>query len=80
MTDKLQLLEEKIGQVLHKLEDLKSQNAGLKRENDGLKGDLSRLESDFAGFKLEQNDRAEQVKYKLTALLDRIEELEKIGL
>lgn len=80
MNDKLHLLEEKVSKVLQKLESLKTENTALRTENEQLKADITGLQSEFADFKLDQNDRAEQVKTKLQALLGRIEELEKIGL
>ena len=80
MSDKIMLLEEKVGQVLSRLDGLHSENVTLKEQNDGLKSELAELQQAFKVFQLEHNDRAEQVKSKLTALLGRIEELEQIGL
>jgi len=80
MSDKLKLLEEKVGRILDKLNDLKNENVSLKQENAGLKGELDDLKQTFKQFRLEQNDQAEQVKSKLATLLARIEELEQIGL
>jgi regulator of replication initiation timing len=78
MTDKFKLLEEKIGQVLKKLERLKDANTSLQAENSGLKGELTGLRQEFHEFRLDHNDKAEEVKSKLVTLLGRIEELEKI--
>ena len=80
MTDKIKLLEDKVGQVLSRLDDLQGENVSLKEQNTGLKSELVELQRTFKQFKLENNDRAEQVKSKLATLLARIEELEQIGL
>ena len=80
MNDKIKLLEDKVGQVLSRLDDLQGENVSLKEQNTGLKSELVELQQTFKQFKLENNDRAEQVKSKLATLLARIEELEQIGL
>ena len=80
MADKIKLLEEKVGQVLSRMDDLQSENVSLKEQNASLKGELVELQQAFKQFQLEQHDRSEQVKSKLTTLLGRIEELEEIGL
>ncbi|MCD6248809.1 MAG: cell division protein ZapB [candidate division Zixibacteria bacterium] len=80
MTDKIKLLEDKVGQVLGRLDELQGENVSLKEQNTGLKSELVELQQTFKQFKLENNDRAEQVKSKLATLLARIEELEQIGL
>lgn len=79
MSDKIALLEEKVGQVLSRMDGLQSENMSLKDQNSGLKGELAELQQAFKDFRLDHNDRAEQVKTKLTSLLGRIEELEQIG-
>ncbi len=78
MTDKFKLLEDKIGQVLQKLEQLKDDNVALQGENGQLKGELTGLRQEFHQFQLDHNDKVEAVKSKLVTLLGRIEELEKI--
>jgi len=80
MADKLRLLEDKIGQVLTKLEELKSTNLSLISENQQLRTMLARLEKEFNQFRLEHNDQGTIIKAKLVNVLNRIEELEKIGL
>lgn len=80
MSEKITLLEEKIGQVLGKLDGIQSENASLKEQNAGLKAELTDLQQAFKAFQLQHNDRSEQVKSKLATLLGRIEELEQIGL
>ena len=80
MSDKIALLEEKIGQVLSRLDDLQNENVSLKKQNAGLSGELAELQQAFKEFRLDRNDRAEQVKSKLATLLGRIEELEQVGL
>ena len=78
MSDKITLLEEKVGQVLSRMDDLHEENISLKEQNAGLKGELAELQQAFKEFRLDHNDRTEQVKTKLTSLLGRIEELEQI--
>lgn len=80
MSDKIRLLEEKVGQVLDRLEALHNQNSTLREQNAGLKDKLAELQQAFDGFQVEHRDRAEQVKSKLATLLGRIEQLEQIGL
>jgi len=80
MSDKIKLLEDKVGQVLSRLDDLQGENVSLKEHNADLKGEIAELQQAFKQFQLENNDRAEQVKSKLAALLGRIKELEQIGL
>jgi FtsZ-binding cell division protein ZapB len=80
MTDQINLLEEKVSQVLQRLTVLQSENSGVKQENSALKEQLSRLKQEFDKFRVEHNDQADAVKTRLTALLSRIEELEQIGL
>jgi regulator of replication initiation timing len=80
MADKLQLLEDKVGQVLTRIEELKTANLSLVSENQHLKAQLGRLEKEFNQFRLEHNDQGTVIKAKLVNVLNRIEELEKIGL
>jgi FtsZ-binding cell division protein ZapB len=80
MPDKLDLLEDKVGQVLTKLEALHTANASLASENRQLKAQVTRLEKEFNQLRLEHNDQSAAVKAKLVTMLGRIEELEKIGL
>lgn len=80
MSDKIKLLEEKVSQVLGKLDGIQDENARLKDQNSALKAELTELQQEFKQFQLQQNDRSEQVKSKLATLLGRIEELEQIGL
>lgn len=80
MTDKLQLLEEKVGKVLEKIEALNSENTGLKTDNRKLQSELTGLQQEFRQLQLKMNDRDEGMKTTLARLLNRVEELEKIGL
>lgn len=80
MADKIQLLEDRIGQVLTRLEQYKSANQSLASENQQLRLQLARLEKEFNQFRLEHNDQGTAVRAKLVNVLNRIEELEKIGL
>jgi peptidoglycan hydrolase CwlO-like protein len=80
MTDKLLLLEEKVGKVLEKIEGLNSENTGLKTDNGKLQSELTGLQQEFRQLQLKMNDRDEGMKTTLARLLSRVEELEKIGL
>lgn len=80
MADKLQMLEEKVGKVLEKIETLNSENSGLKTDNGKLQAELTGLQQEFRQLQLRVNDRDEGMKTTLARLLSRIEELEKIGL
>lgn len=79
MSDRLELLDKKVSQVLDRLESLKQDNASLKAENASLKSHLGQLQQDFSSLKLTQNDQAELIRSKLVSVLGRIEELEKAG-
>jgi len=80
MSDALQLLEDKVGRVLARLEELKSANVALVSENQQLKAQVQRLEKELNQFRLERNDQGTLIRSKLVNALNRIEELEKIGL
>ena len=80
MSEKMQMLEERVSQILQKLDSLKQENSTLKTDNKSLVDDLSRLRQEFDQFQVRHNDVAEAVKSKLVLLIGRIEELEKIGL
>jgi len=79
MSDRLELLDKKISQVLDRLESLKQDNASLKVENASLKSQLGQLQQDLNTLKLNQNDQGEMIRSKLVSVLGRIEELEKSG-
>ena len=80
MTEQLSQIEKKITNLLDKFDSLKGDNATLRLENKNLKEEVAKLSQDFNALKITQNDQANQVKTKLTSVLSRIEELEKIGL
>jgi len=80
MTDQINLLEEKVSQVLQRLTVLQKENGSLRQENNALTDQLSQLRRDFDKFRVEHNDQTDAVKTRLTSLLSRIEELEQLGL
>ncbi|MCP4684334.1 MAG: cell division protein ZapB [bacterium] len=80
MSDRLELLDKKVSQVLDRLESLKRDNASLKDENASLRSQLGQLQQDLDSMKLSQNDQADVIRSKLVSVLGRIEELEKSGL
>jgi FtsZ-binding cell division protein ZapB len=79
MSDRLELLDKKISQVLDRLDSLKKDNEALKEENGSLKSQLGQLQQDLNILRLGQNDQAEMIRSKLVSVLGRIEELEKSG-
>ncbi len=80
MSDRLELLDKKISQVLDRLDSLKKDNAALKEENGSLKSQLGQLQQDLNTLRLGQSDQAEMIRSKLVSVLGRIEELEKSGI
>lgn len=79
MSDKLKLLEKKAEQVLAKMQELRKDNDGLRQTKADLESQLAVLKRDYESLRLDHNDRSAQMKAKLSTVLNRIEELEKIG-
>lgn len=76
--DKLLLLEEKVSRVISRIENLKQANAELRDEKAELEGELASITRKLDKIHVGQNDRASLIKSKLSLVLQRIEELEKI--
>lgn len=79
MSEKLELLEQKVRQVLESLDKVREDNRSLRTVNIDLKSQLSKLAQEVESLKRDQRDQAETVKTKLTSVLGRLEELEKTG-
>ena len=79
MGDKLELLEQKIEAVIGRLEKLRDENSDLKASNTGMKKELGGIRKQFDNARLGQVDQSELVKSKLVSILDRLNELEKLG-
>jgi predicted RNase H-like nuclease (RuvC/YqgF family) len=78
MSDKFTQLQERCEQMLLMLEHLKNENKTLKGENLEFKAELSSLKNELSALNRRQNDQAETVRTKLTAVLSRLGELETI--
>jgi hypothetical protein len=80
MAEKLELLEEKIRHVVLKLETLKDDNTALRSQNAELKSQLGQVRQELEALKREHRDQTDAVRSKLTLVLSRVDELEKISL
>lgn len=76
---KLDILAEKIEQMINKLEKLEKENSELVSENSRLKNDLHCYKKEYDSLKLNNTDKTESVKTKLTTILNRLEQLEEIA-
>lgn len=79
MDSKLQQLSERIEQVLGDLHRLQTENADLKSQKDQLQSELVSAEKEYRSLKLEAADQSETAKVKLTSILARLEQLEKLS-
>ncbi len=80
MADKFVLLEEKVNQVLERLENFKEKNTDLTTQNETMKSELTKLGQEVTALKRDQNDLRKQLKEKLVSLLGRVEDLEKLDI
>ncbi|MBU0984284.1 MAG: cell division protein ZapB [candidate division Zixibacteria bacterium] len=80
MSDGFRALEQRIDRVIEQLTSLQTENARLRNENGELRGELNELKKSLDRVKLTQGDQGELVRSKLVSVLERIEELERIGL
>ncbi|MBD3403618.1 cell division protein ZapB [candidate division GN15 bacterium] len=80
MSDKLARIEDRVDKLLALVERLKDDNRRLREQNRGLKADMAELQREFDSLRLSQNDQAGAVRAKLSSVLNRIEELESMGL
>jgi regulator of replication initiation timing len=78
MTDSLELLSGKVGEVVKRLDDLSAENASLKAENEGLKVEILNLRKQYHRLMLDKNDQSEAVRARLVTLLDRLNQLESL--
>ena len=79
MGDKLQVLEEKVDQLVRLVEKLRADNAAAKTENTELRTELSRVRSEVARLRLNQNDHSQDIKDRLQILASHLQELEQIS-
>jgi FtsZ-binding cell division protein ZapB len=80
MEPKLQLLVDKIEELLSVFDRLKRENVSLKAENMELKTELAKLRKEYHQIELGHTDQSEAIKAKLTSVLGRLEELESLHL
>lgn len=79
MADKLEILKQKVTEVIARLDSLQGENTELVKENRELKRQISVLRAELDHLRLEQADQKMAVKSRLATMLNRVEELEKIG-
>ncbi|MCK4302082.1 MAG: cell division protein ZapB [candidate division Zixibacteria bacterium] len=78
MSDKFDLVAEKVDRLLDVVEKLKGRNNAFEQENAELKSQLAKIEKAFHALQLETADRAEAVRTKLDRVLGRLAELENL--
>jgi FtsZ-binding cell division protein ZapB len=79
MADKISELEDRVGQVLKLVEQLRRENSNLKRQNKSGVEELSELRRRCHELEVANKDQTAAVKSRLTSVLSRIEELERLG-
>lgn len=79
MKEKLNLISEKVDDVVALVEQLRSEIDDLARDNQTLKTQISRLLKESKEADLDNVDRRDSVKTKLNLVLNRLEELESLA-
>ena len=79
MDEKLDLLVEKVERVAELLDATRAHNAELKEENSRLKSELADAARELESLKLTSADQAGRTRTKLLTVLDRLDQLEKLG-
>jgi regulator of replication initiation timing len=79
MSEKLEQLAQKVDLVLSRLEQVQAENRTLKLEKDNLKKELLQLRKEHEALLVQQNDRSEKVRSRLTVILDRLDQLETLS-
>ncbi len=79
MDEKLDLLFEKVERVADLLDATRRHNAELKEENSRLITELTEVNRELEALKLNSADQAGRTRTKLITVLDRLEQLEKLG-
>jgi len=80
MTQSLAMVEAKVEKVLAQLEGLKNENTALAAENGELRRELARVRKGLDIVKAHQADQSYALKSKLVAVMERVRELESLGL
>lgn len=79
MSEKLELMFEKVEQVLALLDRTKAENASLIDENKLLKAELVKIRKEYNSLRLDVTDQKDRVKSKLVGILHRLDQLEDIA-
>jgi regulator of replication initiation timing len=79
MSNKLNLLLDKIEDLIEKVETLQESNKTLKSENRQLKIELSKLSKANKNLKLGSSDKTDVLKTRLTGILNRLDQLEELA-
>jgi len=79
-SDKFSRLEERVDQIVDRIQVLTKENSDVRSENDQLKKELAGLRRELDSLKVAQADQAEAVRTKLSSVLERIGELEALDL
>lgn len=79
MSEKLQQLAQKVDLVLSRLEQVQAENRTLKFEKDNLKKELLQLRKEHEAVLVQQNDRSEKVRSRLSVILERLDQLETLS-
>jgi len=79
MKKKLNLISEKVDDVVALVEQLRSEIDDLARDNRTLKTQITRLLKESKEAGLDNVDRRDSVKTKLNLVLNRLEELESLA-
>jgi FtsZ-binding cell division protein ZapB len=79
MDEKLDLLFEKVERVADLLDLTRRHNAELKDENNRLKTELAEVNRELEALRLTSADQAGRTRTKLLTVLDRLDQLEKLG-
>lgn len=79
MSEKLEQLAQKVDLVLSRLEQVQAENRTLKLEKDNLKKELLQLRKEHEAVLVQQNDRSEKVRSRLTVILNRLDQLETLS-
>lgn len=79
MSEKLEQLAQKVDLVLSKLEQVQAENRTLKLDKENLKKELLQLRKEHEAVMVQQNDRSEKVRSRLSVILERLDQLETLS-
>jgi FtsZ-binding cell division protein ZapB len=79
MADQISALEERVARVLKLVARLRRENSNLKRQNEETTIEVASLRRRCHDLEVTNRDQSEAVKSRLTSVLGRIEELERLG-